>query len=1222
MRPASFDATLQPTMAKNVPGKVDPRFLKEEGFEVYTGCELLLKGLLEVEGGTHLWTGYPGSPIAGFFDAIEAARELPLAHGIHATIANNEAISVAMLNGSQMLGLRGVAAMKSVGVHVASDALALGNLAGAHREGGAVVIMGDDPWSDSTQVPADSRFLARHLFMPVLEPSDPQELKDWIDVAFKLSRASGFYVAYLVTTNQADGGGSVRARRNQWPETNALNPSEIRTAGIPVDQTVLLPPRTGRKEEELEARRRRLWQEAARLGVDRVVNPRPGAPLGFITSGQAYGYLQHALVEMGLAGRFPILKLGITHPVDPHVVESFAAHARQIIVVEERRAFIEEQVLGILNAVRAREASRGAGTPDFPPVWGKRLPDGGGIPDTLGLHPSMLVEKLGPVLVRHGGVETTGRLEREADLVAATRGFEVDLVARTPAFCPGCPHRDSSSVLKEIKHDFRDARYMRRAHRRDPVDLVFHGDTGCYTMLMFEPNKDLMHNYSGMGLGGATGAGIDPFIVNKQVVFMGDSTFFHSGQVAISNSVKEGQDITYVILDNSTTAMTGHQPTPGLGADLLGEPQRRQSMDRIVEAMMGLGHAEVVRVNPAYRDSYRSTLESVILRDGVKVVIADKECGITFHRRESRRERKEARDLGYLRKKMHVNVATEACEFCLECTRATGCPGLTFTDTPYGTKVQTDLSWCVADTACAKTRACPAFEEVVVHRRAPPPSPLAGIDLENLPEPPVLQAVSESWHVYLAGVGGMGIGVATATLVRAGFREGYRVLFCDKKGLAIRNGGVYSQISFYRNGAIASNVIPFGKADLILGVDILEAARGMDPRGNQRVASPERTAAVINTEKTPTILTLLGREDFDPAELEETIRCYTRREDYFGHNLSRLSEKYFGSKLFTNVMLLGAACQKGLLPVSTANLVWAIGQTMGAAARENVQAFQLGRRIAREPARFSEDGLPPRYLDLLERKAELLARHHPSRGRAAAAYRRLMDHAEQGMALPEEDFRDLAVRVADLLWFEDAAYAKRYLDLVKGVFARDTAARNFAATRSVIWNLAKVMLIKDEVWVAHLLTNPEKLERDRERYHVDPSRGDTISYRHINRPRFDVGRFHVEFDIRTRNWQLDLMKRMKFLRRLLPGWHGTEKEFREWYARLLPRFEPRDTVEYDAWLSILDAPEGVTGYRHIRHPKQDEARRAAEAGLARLGVPRGPPAEAAPSPVDRPVADT
>ena len=150
---------------------------------------------------------------------------------------------------------------------------------------------------------------------------------------------------------------------------------------------------------------------------------------------------------------------------------------------------------------------------------------------------------------------------------------------------------------------------MRRTHRREPVDLVFHGDTGCYTMLMFEPNKDLMHNYSGMGLGGGTGLGIDPFITNKQVVFMGDSTFFHSGQIAISNSIKNGQDITYIILDNKTTAMTGQQTTPSLDYDLLGNETFAQKIEKIIEAMIGEQQVEIVRTNPAQRAAYRALLE-------------------------------------------------------------------------------------------------------------------------------------------------------------------------------------------------------------------------------------------------------------------------------------------------------------------------------------------------------------------------------------------------------------------------------------------------------------------------------------------------------------------------------------------------------------------------------------------------------------------------------------
>lgn len=1176
-------------MSKSLVSKVDPRFLKEDGIEVFTGCELLVKGLLEVEGGTHLWTGYPGSPVAGFFDTIEAIQEIPKKHGIRATMANNEALAVAMVNGSQMLGLRAMAVMKSVGAHVASDAIALGNLAGAHRNGGAVIVLGDDPWSDSTQVPADSRFLAKHLFMPVLEPSDPQELKDWINLAFKLSGASGFYIGYLVTTNQGDGGGTVRVLRNHFPEINTLARTEINTANIPVEQTVLLPPRTGLKEEALESRRQQLWDEAGRLGINRIVHPHPGAQLGFISSGLAYCYLEHALAEMGLEGRFPILKLGLTYPLDPHVIERFAGHVEQIVVVEERRNFLEEQILGILNAVRSPT-----------PVWGKKLPDGGEIPSTLGLNPSILIQRLAPVILKSGGAEMAGRIDRELALIRQTETFEIDLPDRTPSFCPGCPHRDSSSVLIDIKREFRDPGYMRRTHDSDAVDLLFHGDTGCYTMLMFEPNKDLMHNYSGMGLGGGTGAGIDPFITNKQVVFMGDSTFFHSGQIAISNSIKGGQDITYIILDNKTTAMTGHQTTPSMETDLLGNPQFQQSIDKIIESMIGFGRAEVLRVNPEYRDSYRRTLEESILRDGVKVVIADKECGITYHRREFRLERQEIKTRGFIPKKRFVNITHEVCENCLECTKATGCPGLTFVDTPYGTKVQTDLSWCVADTACAKTKACPSFEELVVTRKSAPPSRLTGIDLDHIPEPAEKVAFAESWHAYLAGVGGMGIGVSTATLVRAGFREGYHVLFCDKKGLAIRNGGVYSQILYLRNGKIASNQIPYGKANLILGIDVLEAVRGLDPGNNQRIGSPSHTAVVLNTEKTPTILTLLGKDDFDPADLEVSIQCYTQRDRYFGFNLSRLSEKYFGNKLFANVLLLGAAYQRGLLPLKAESLVWAIEHTMGPAAKDNIKAFQLGRKVALDPAVFSEDRHPLRYKELVDLKARHLARSHPAGNRASAAYRHLMEHAEKTINLPETDFRDLAIRVSDMLWFENAAYAKRYLDLIKFVFSRDTAEHGFAATRAAIRNLAKVMLIKDEIYVAHLLTSDEKLERDRQRYDVDEARGDRVQYSHINRPQFDIWGFKIEFDIRTRNWQLNIMKRLKFLRRLLPEWHRAEKQFRDWYAGLLLRFDHSSAAQYNLWLEIFRCPESVTGYRHIRHPKQAAARKSAEAALARL----------------------
>jgi indolepyruvate ferredoxin oxidoreductase len=193
---------------------IDPRFLAESGHEVFSGNELLVKGALETDGGVHLLTGYPGSPVAGFFDILGDLGPLLKEKGVRAFQANNEALGAAAVNGSQMAPCRAIAAMKSVGVHVASDALALGNLAGAHPQGGAVIIMGEDPWCDSTQVPADSRFLCEHLRMAVVEPGTPQELKDWINLSFRLSQAAGLYVGYIVTVAQADGGGSVSAAQS------------------------------------------------------------------------------------------------------------------------------------------------------------------------------------------------------------------------------------------------------------------------------------------------------------------------------------------------------------------------------------------------------------------------------------------------------------------------------------------------------------------------------------------------------------------------------------------------------------------------------------------------------------------------------------------------------------------------------------------------------------------------------------------------------------------------------------------------------------------------------------------------------------------------------------------------------------------------------------------------------------------------------------------------
>lgn len=1193
------------------------RFEKEEGWEVFTGNELLVKGCLETEGGTHLWTGYPGSPVSGFFDTAYAIRELIRRLGIRVTMANNEALAAAMVNGSQMAPLRAIAVQKSVGVHVAADALALGNLVGPHPGGGVVIVLGDDPWSESTQVPSDSRFIAKHLFMPVLEPADFQELKDWIDIAFRLSRESELYIGYLVNTNQADGGGSVRVRPNHAPAIRAEHLMELDTSAIDLERNVLLPPRTWHREETIKKRFERLWQSARHYGVDRVEPVKEcKVRIGFITAGEAYCYLRHALSELGMDGLFPILKLGITYPIDPHQVERFFVDLDHVIVVEQRRPFIEEQVVAIAQRL-SRHGLR------VPQIWGKELPAiADGIPDTRGLNPSILVDRLGRLFLRWNVTANIVPLERineELRLLEKVSSAKIPLPVRTPTFCPGCPHRDSASVLMEIRRLFADPDYMRRVHGRGPIDLVFHGDTGCYTMLMFEPTQQLMHNYSGMGLGGGTGAGIDPFIRNKQVVFMGDSTFFHSGMIAISNSLKNGHDITYIILDNQATAMTGHQTTPGRSDGLLGEETFAQRIESIVEAMTQseLTGATVVVANPADRERYRRLLEKTILKDGVKVVIARKECSITYQRRKREHEQKLIDKHGFVPIERHINVATDVCEGCLECTKATGCPGLTLVETQFGMRIATDRTWCVDDGACTRfsvpvaggksVKACPCFEEVIISRRRPVRTPIEHLGKINVPLPQQARC-QDCWRIYSAGVGGMGIGTLSAVMVLAAHYDGLRVLFCDKKGLAIRNGSVYSMVTVFTPAApYTSNQIPFGKADLLLGIDLLEAARAVDGASPYRVASPQKTAIIVNRHITPTVRALLGKDQLEPERYEAFLRQCGDPDRFFACDVSMITERFFGTQKVVNLVMLGIAFQRGELPFSLDSIKRAIRETFGRNAEENLLAFKLGRWIAADLDKVLTIASIPRQANTFaeivrEEKANLAARHKFKRS-VPARYEQWMYKLRERLNLPEDLLVALAIRVYDLVEYEGFEYAERYVKWVERFSEAEVlSGQSLKATTALISNLHKLMAIKDEIYVADLLTRKEKYQRDQARFHVDPRQGDQISYRHFNRLELRILGLSLSFDIVTRDWMLRFVRHLKILRRLLPWWHKQEREFLEWYLGLLPRLLDigRKTGRWLEISNILRVPESVSGFREIRYPKMVEAKQRAQLLLQEL----------------------
>ncbi|MCY3740421.1 MAG: 2-oxoacid:acceptor oxidoreductase family protein [Candidatus Poribacteria bacterium] len=1189
---------------------MDDRFTQASGTHVYTGCELLVKGALE--SGVSLLTGYPGSPIAEVFDVLQRNAELLKNNGIIAQIANNEALSIARLNGSQMADVRAIAFMKSVGLHVASDALAISNLAGT--TGGAVVVVGDDTWSHSTQVPADSRFLARHVYTPLIEPSTFQELKDWVHCAFQISAAADLYVCYLTTENQASGGGNVELQPNIYPDITELKRVSLDTQLIDADKRVVLPPHTAQIETETFQERLPTALETARdLGLNKIQfvgdpSSQKRYPLGFVSAGLAHSCLLHALGELNLYGDIPVLKLGMTHPIDADIVREFTEQVDEIYVVEEKRPLLENEIKALLT-----QMYQDGGIKRYVSVWGKQFPDSlAGIPAASGLDASILIQKLIPLFKHRLSTNSTPvdleHLTCEETLQKQVSEQQIDIPQRTPTFCPGCPHRDSSSVFLEITRQFMDTDYMKKHHNSVPVDLVFHGDIGCYSMLKYEPFPRLMHNLSAMALGGGSGAGIDPFIENKQIVFMGDSTFFHGGMAAISDSIKNNQDIAYIILDNQTTAMTGHQPTPAGELDLLGNPTFAQDIEQVAQGLAGDSEIDIVRTNPEDRVNYKKHLEKTILKPGIKIVIADKECAITYHRRLRREQRKTIAKDGFLKYEKHINITPEVCEFCRECTTATGCPGLKVVDTDYGDKIAIDQSNCVSDGACARIKyACPAFEEVIVTRKRPPQAQMmasAYRDLlsdDPLPPPPPL-TFERSWNTYAAGVGGMGIGTISKVLVVAGYFQGYDVTFCDRKGLAIRNGGVYTHIAYTQPSVHASPMIPYGKADLLLGLDILEAVRGITPRSLFRVASPDRTVAVVNTAKTETITTLIGKDDFDPDALEETLQTHTKSEAYFGIDLFTASEQLFGNKLYANMMLLGTAFQRRLIPLELEPLQLALKQMVPHADLEtNMKAFNVGRRLALDSQQLVDEA--PResnYAEMLSEKRQILESKRGGK-RLAQRYATLVESAVETMDVGSDNIhRLLALYTYDLVQFEGINYARMYIEKVKQVCASDSESYSYRATKAAIRYLHKVMLIKDEVYVAHLLTSKEKLERDKALYKVDTKNGDRIKYVHLNRPHFTVMGFDFETDIDTHNWQLNLMKRMKFLRRLLPEWHAKEKAFREWYiSRVIDTFAPTDAETYDKHLRALESVEEVRGYREIRYPKMEAAKQTVEELLGR-----------------------
>jgi indolepyruvate ferredoxin oxidoreductase len=357
--------------------------------------------------------------------------------------------------------------------------------------------------------------------------------------------------------------------------------------------------------------------------------------------------------------------------------------------------------------------------------------------------------------------------------------------------------------------------------------------------------------------------------------------------------------------------------------------------------------------------------------------------------------------------------------------------------------------------------------------------------------------------------------------------------------------------------------------------------------------------------KQPTVYTLLGKSDVDPDALRDEVFAHSRQEHSFAKNLSELCEQRLGSKLYANIMMLGAAYQLGLIPVSTHSIAWAIKDSIRRDFRKNLKAFNIGRKLALEPRALPNKPVPETWQQLVTNKSRILRRSWWTRNAAPGFEALVTDTMNQLSGLSDEAKYDVGVRIYDLLQYQNLAYAKKFVGLIRSIYQRDSAERGYAATTAAIWGVAKVMLIKDEPYVAYLLTRYEKKVRDIAKFGIDEANGDRIVYRHHTSPEFNIGKMRVRMKITTTDWQLKIASHMKWWRKL-PGWHKRENTFRDWYVGLLDRVNLTTDAGYAQAVKVLDCYKDVSGYREVRYPKMDRAREAVEQEL-QIVAPRNEP---------------
>jgi indolepyruvate ferredoxin oxidoreductase len=971
------------------------------------------------------FSGYQGSPLGGLDQEILRNRKLAGELNLHFKAGLNEELGATSVWGSQLAptlpganvdGVVGYWYGKNPGLDRASDALRHANLCGTPPTGGAIALVGDDPSCKSSTVPSASEQMLQSLHMPILFPGNVQEILDLGLHAVALSRASGLWVGFKVVTNVADAAGTAEVSPDrvvpvmpvvEWygkPYVHKPNPT-------------MLAPDSLISERNLLNVRLEIARQYGRLnGLNRVTHDAPDAWLGLIAPGKSYADLTQALRDLGLdddalrhAG-VRVMKVSMPWPLDSETIREFAAGLEEILIVEEKLPFLEAQIKDILY-----------GSEQPPRIVGKRDDEGQLLlPPEGELDADLIARAVAKRLSTRREVASVRA--RMAELEQAARVKLVPLpVVRTPFFCSGCPH-NSSTVAD--------------------ADALVGAGIGCHTMILLNPEgRGNIVGITQMGGEGAQWIGMEPFTDREHFVQnIGDGTFHHSGSLAVRAAVAAGVNITYKLFYNATVAMTGGQNVQGgMSVADLTRWFALEGVRRVIVTTEEMDRYEGVELSPIAelrpREDMLAVQEELSREPGVTVLIHDQACAA-----ENRRKRKRGKIFD---PPTRVWINERVCEGCGDCGVKSACLSVLPVETEFGRKTQIHQPSCNKDYSCLKGD-CPSFLTVIPGTKAKHAGPPA---LPHLPDP--VQVVPEDdFSVRMIGIGGTGVVTVSQILSMAAHLEGKHTWGLDQTGLSQKGGPVVSDVRISTQPIDGSNKVSSGRVDLYLGFDLLGAA---NPK-NLQTADPRRTVAVVSTSAVPTGKMVVDTTISFP-ELSSSldyIQGQTRADMAVFMDAQALSEKLFGDHMPANMVAMGAAFQRGALPISGEAMEKAI-RLNGAAVEKNLAAFNWGRACVAAPDAVAA----------LDQNTD----DHELREPDAAALEMVAD-----LGVSDALRETLALRAGELTAYQNRAYAKRWVDFVREVTAaeRDRLGDSEQVTGAAARNLYKLMAFKDEYEVARL----------------------------------------------------------------------------------------------------------------------------------------------------------